>query len=76
MCLVSARVQWDSQVKGVESILRGTPAKCEAGLATVALLQLQEGTAVEFGLIGGDVSRGFCLKCHSRHPDHSTESQH
>ncbi|KAF7965749.1 hypothetical protein HWV62_42008 [Athelia sp. TMB] len=57
--LASAREEWESKVKSVESNLGNTAAKFDAGLATLALLQRQQGTTAGFGLIGGDGPKGF-----------------
>ncbi|KAF7969580.1 hypothetical protein HWV62_26887 [Athelia sp. TMB] len=57
--LASAREEWESKVKSVESNLGSTATKFDAGLATLALLQRQQGTTSGFGLIGGDGPKGF-----------------
>ncbi|KZP11822.1 hypothetical protein FIBSPDRAFT_961987 [Athelia psychrophila] len=57
--LPSAREEWESKVQAIESNLGNTTAKLDAGLATLALLQCQQGATSGFGLIGGGGPEGF-----------------
>lgn len=57
--LASAREEWESKVKAVESNLGNTAAKFDAGLATLALLQRQQGSTSGFGLSGADGHKSF-----------------
>lgn len=57
--LASALEKWESKVKSVESNLGNTAAKFDAGLATLAILQRQQGAISGYGLIGGDGPKSF-----------------
>jgi hypothetical protein len=56
--LASAREEWETKVKAVETSLGTTASKFDAGLASLAVLQCQQ-QGLALGLGNGEIVKGF-----------------